>query len=227
MKTLRTTILFMVLLFGITKSYSQAELNINDIKIYRGQRKTISVELINSVEIRAFQMHITFPEHIRLTGRPKLCSERIGLYTDEFGNEVQSSVMLNYRIKDDGSVVIVVNSTDAVPFKGSVGAIITLPIIADENAKVQSDVIEIKDMELVLADGCTFISPRDKVCKVNICGTATSLEELKDVFDGPVNVYTLDGILIGCMSIEKAEASLSTGIYLIDSIKVVINNKVQ
>ena len=79
----------------------------------------------------------------------------------------------------------------------------------------------------MLADGCTFISPRDKVCKVNICGTATSLEELKDVFDGPVNVYTLDGILIGCMSIEKAEASLSTGIYLIDSIKVVINNKVQ
>ena len=217
----------MVLLFGITKSYSQAELNINDIKIYRGQRKTISVELINSVEIRAFQMHITFPEHIRLTGRPKLCSERIGLYTDEFGNEVQSSVMLNYKVKDDGGVFIVVNSTDAIPFKGSCGAIITLQISADETAKVESEVIELKDMELVFADGCTFISPRDKVCNVSICDTATSLEELKEIFDGAVNVYTLDGILIGNMTIEKAEETLSTGIYLIDSIKVVINNKVK
>ena len=163
MKTLKSLLVLITVLLSTIRVYSQAELNIKDITICRGQKKNISIEMINTVDIRAFQVS----------------KERVGVYLDEFGDMVQSSVMLNYRMKDDGSMIIVVNSTDATPFLGDKGAIVNLAIAVDEMADVRSDAIEIKDVELVCADGCTYVSPADKVCKMDIRDSVTSAKDLK------------------------------------------------
>ena len=223
MKTLKSLLVLITVLLSTIRVYSQAELNIKDITICRGQKKNISIEMINTVDIRAFQVHIVLPENVRIVEQPKVSKERVGVYLDEFGDMVQSSVMLNYRMKDDGSMIIVVNSTDATPFLGDKGAIVNLAIAVDEMADVRSDVVEIKDVELVYADGCTYVSPADKVCKMDIRDSVTSAKDLKMVIDGPVDVYSIDGILVmECVPIEKLEKSLKKGVYIVDGVKLVI-----
>lgn len=223
MKTLKSVLILTVVLLSTIRVYSQAELNIKDITICRGQKKNISIEMMNSVDIRAFQLHIVLPKNVRIVEKPEVSKERVGMYLDEFGDMVQSTIMLNYRLKDDGSIIIVVNSTDATPFLGDKGAVVNLTIEVDEMAELRSDIIEIKEVELVYADGCTYVSPADKVCKIDIRDSVTSVKELKKVIDGPVDVYSIDGILVmECVPVVNLEKSLKSGVYIVDGFKLVI-----
>ena len=151
---MRTLCLIIIFAFcGIATVFSQASFNIKNTKVCRAQTTKILVDLNNSVDIRAFQMHIILPECIRLSAAPRILSNRVGTYIDEFGNKQQSSVTLSYRLKDDGSVIIVANSVDAIPFKGNQGSIIEIPVVVHEQAVNQIVDVEIKDVELVRIDG--------------------------------------------------------------------------
>ena len=223
MKTIKAIIVLVTFFIGSMIAYSQTGLSINDMKVCRGQTKNISIEMNNSVEIRALQMRIVLPEQVKLVAQPYVSSNRIGTYTDEFGNQVNSSIMVNYRIKDDGSIIIIVNSADAIPFKGNKGTILNLMTFIDEQAEINTENIEIKDIEMVCADGCTYISPSNCICKIEILDTITSIMELKQIVDDPVNVYTIDGkLLLEKISIERLEKSLKKGTYIIDGVKIII-----
>ncbi len=223
MKTIKAIIVLVTFFIGSMIAYSQTGLSINDMKVCRGQTKNISIEMNNSVEIRALQMRIVLPEQVKLVAQPYVSSNRIGTYTDEFGNQVNSSIMVNYRIKDDGSIIIIVNSADAIPFKGNKGTILNLTTFIDEQAEINTENIEIKDIEMVCADGCTYISPSNCICKIEILDTITSIMELKQIVDDPVNVYTIDGkLLLEKISIERLEKSLKKGTYIIDGVKIII-----
>ncbi len=223
MKTIKAIIVLVTFFIGSMIAYSQTGLSINEMKVCRGQTKNISIEMNNSVEIRALQMRIVLPEQVKLVAQPYVSSNRIGTYTDEFGNQVNSSIMVNYRIKDDGSIIIIVNSADAIPFKGNKGTILNLTTFIDEQAEINTENIEIKDIEMVCADGCTYISPSNCICKIEILDTITSIMELKQIVDDPVNVYTIDGkLLLEKISIERLEKSLKKGTYIIDGVKIII-----
>lgn len=221
--TLKIVGLYTILLFNVSISRAQANLSISDFKIAKGEVKNITINMSNHVEIRALQVQVVFPTNIKLAARPTIVKKRQGTMTDEFGDKVNATKTLNYRLKEDGSCVIVVNANDAIPFDGNEGAIINLPIKATDDALTGMHSIKLQNMELVYADGFTYIRPQDESCEVEVYNMNTSIENLmKDKFKN-IDVYGTDGkrILSG-VSITNIEDVLPRGIYVIDGYKVVI-----
>ena len=70
---------------GIMKTNAQATLRINDFAIEPGESKTISIDMENSVPIRAFQVQVVFPQGVSMGSRPTVVADRQGSYEDEFG----------------------------------------------------------------------------------------------------------------------------------------------
>ena len=212
-----------VLLFGMLSGYSQAELSIKDLKICSGETKRISIDMTNSVRIRAFQAQIVLPRDLKMISAPTISVDRVDTYIDEFGKRIQAQVILDYKVKNDGSVMILAYSTDAIPFKGQEGSIINLTLSAEDIKQTETVDIKIKNIELVLADGCTYVSPNDNVCNVIIDAEMTSIEEFKKVNEGLVDVYSLNGaIVMKNVEVEKIAKSLKQGVYIINGNKVLI-----
>ncbi len=215
--------ILVILLLGVSRMYAQANLYMEDFKIAKGEVKNITIDMKNHVAIRALQVLVKLPASIKLAARPTIVENRQGSTVDEFGDKVNAVKTLNYKLKEDGSCVIVVNANDAVPFAGNEGAIINLPIKATDDALTGMKSIELQDMELVYANGYTYVRPQDESCKVEIYDMNTSIEHLTKNKSKIVDVYGVDGkrILSG-FSIADIERVLPRGIYLIDGYKVAI-----
>lgn len=224
MKTVRTTTAVVLLLFfTITNVYSQAELCISDQSFRRGETKTVQIEMINSVEICAFQLSVVLPRHMKLASRPLLAQNRIAKIVDEFGNNIQANPSLKYNIDKDGNLIIVVYSTDAVPFAGNEGAIVNLSLMSDGDSPIGTSYIELKNMELVYADGYTSVLPPDRKCKVQIGDGYTSVQELRETVTGAVDVFGTDGVLVvRDVPVESLENTLESGVYLICGRKIMV-----
>lgn len=202
---------------------AQADLSIVNFQIGRGETKTVTIDMANTVDIRAVQVRLTFPENLKLAARPTIVSTRLGTAVDEFGNTIDGNKSLNYKIREDGSCMIVVNANDAVPFSGSEGAIISLTLKAAEDAAIGKTTIGLCDMELVYADGYTYIRPNDKNCEVEVCEQPISVEQLVEDLNGYVDVYGIDGKLcFRRVPVEKLVQTLEKGKYLINGVKVVV-----
>lgn len=221
--TFKTVGILVILLLDTSRMYAQANLYMEDFKIAKGEVKNITIDMRNHVEIRALQVLVKLPADISLAARPTIVKKRQGSTIDEFGDKVNAVKTLNYKLKEDGSCVIVVNANDAVPFAGNEGAIINLPIKATDDALTGMKSIELQDMELVYANGYTYVRPQDESCKVEIYDMNTSIEHLTKNKSKIVDVYGVDGkrILSG-FSIADIERVLPRGIYLIDGYKVAI-----
>lgn len=222
--TIKNVVLALCLLGGLSVK-GQANLSIEDFYIMSGETKMITIDMTNSVEIRAFQVLVDLPEHIKMVSRPTIITKRQGCFTDEFGQKVDSKKTLSYKIHEDGSCMIVVNANDAVPFSGSEGAVITLTLKA--NKDVFSDVsecVELKNMELVYADGYTCVRPSDISCSVDIYGSAMSVKELQEIKRDYVDVYNICGQIIRKrIFTTELEKYLPNGIYVIEGMKVLVN----
>ncbi|MBR5335784.1 MAG: InlB B-repeat-containing protein, partial [Bacteroidaceae bacterium] len=153
--------------FATLDVFAQASLNIDDFKIRLGETKNIQIELQNDVPVRALQARLILPEGLELASRLLLNDERVGSYTDEFGNTVTSQKSVSYNKWDDNSYMIVVNSDDAVAFAGNSGAILSFNIRAKENTFPQDVVISLCDIELVYENGEDFI--KQDVYNCNVC----------------------------------------------------------
>ena len=134
------------LLLGVTSVYAQATLKIADFSIKPNETKEISIDMENSVEIRAFQVRVVFPQGITLADVPKLVESRQGGAIDEFGEYVTAQKSLSYNMWSDGSCMLIVNSEDGLPFSGNTGAILTMSIRADESVAGTTGEIKLSDM---------------------------------------------------------------------------------
>lgn len=224
MKRFNVIWMFLLLLAGTSAAKAQATLSIRDFQISQGETKTVNIEMTNTVEVRALQVQLVLPASLKLASRPSVAPAREGTRTDEFGGKVEVAKTLDYNQWDDGSLMIVVNANDAVPFSGTEGAVITLSLTALEDAPIGTSAIELQNMELVFADGRTSVRPEDSSCQVDIREPVTTIEQLSKVVHGSVDVYTIDGIKIKSnVPIKKLKKALPRGIYVIEGYKIAID----
>lgn len=215
--------MFLLVLAGTSSANAQATLSISDFHISRGETKTISIDMTNQMEVRAFQVQVVLPEHLKLAGSPTVSFARQGSYINEQGERVEASKTLNYNIRKDGSLMIVVNAYDAVPFAGTEGAVVNIPLVAEKEAFAGIGNIELRDVELVFADGITYVRPKDYSCQVQIVNGTTSISQLEQMFRKPVDVYNVEGVLIQSnVEIKNLRGRLQTGVYIIEGYKVAI-----
>ena len=216
-------VLTMILFSNIVNIFAQASLSLDDFKIAKGETKVVTIDLSNSVEIRALQVQVMLPHELKLAARPTVVPTRQGFTVDEFGEKIIAVKNLNYITREDGSCVIVVNASDAIPFAGTEGAIINLPLKVNEDAVVGKKTIHLKNIELVYADGYRYIRPQDEDSEVEIYDMKTSIEQLMKDASRTVDVYGVDGkCVIRETSVSGLKSFLSRGIYLIDGYKVMI-----
>ena len=215
--------MFLLVLAGTSSADAQATLSISDFHIGRGETKTISIDMTNQMEVRAFQVQVVLPEHLKLAGSPTVSFARQGSYINEQGERVEASKTLNYNIRKDGSLMIVVNAYDAVPFAGTEGAVVNIPLVAEKEAFAGIGNIELRDVELVFADGTTYVRPKDYSCQVQIVNGTTSISQLEQMFRKPVDVYNVEGVLIQSnVEIKNLRGKLQAGVYIIEGYKVAI-----
>lgn len=215
--------MFLLILAGTSSANAQATLSIRDFQISQGETKTVSIDMTNSEEVRAFQVQVILPANVKLASSPTVVHERQGSTVNESGETIASSKTLSYNQCEDGSLMIVVNASDAVPFSGTEGAVLNLPLVAAEDAPIGASTIELQDMELVFADGCTYVRPENYQCQIEVNEKVTSIKQLEEFVHGPVDVYSVDGVLIKrSVSIKKLKKALPRGIYVIEGYKVAI-----
>jgi len=223
MRKLSALLMFLLVLAGTSSANAQAMLSISDFHISRGETKTISIDMTNQMEVRAFQVQVVLPEHLKLAGSPTVSFARQGSYINEQGERVEASKTLNYNIRKDGSLMIVVNAYDAVPFAGTEGAVVNIPLVAEKEAFAGIGNIELRDVELVFADGITYVRPKDYSCQVQIVNGTTSISQLEQMFRKPVDVYNVEGVLIQSnVEIKNLRGKLQAGVYIIEGYKVAI-----
>ena len=223
MRKLSALLMFLLVLAGTSSANAQATLSISDFHISRGETKTISIDMTNQMEVRAFQVQVVLPEHMKLAGSPTVSFARQGSYINEQGERVEASKTLNYNIRKDGSLMIVVNAYDAVPFAGTEGAVVNIPLVAEKEAFAGIGNIELRDVELVFADGTTYVRPKDYSCQVQIVNGTTSISQLEQMFIKPVDVYNVEGVLIQSnVEIKNLRGKLQAGVYIIEGYKVAI-----
>lgn len=224
MKTLKYVAITLCLLGGISSVKGQANLSIEDFFIMPGETKTVTINLTNSVEIRAFQVLVNLPNQVKIAARPTIVSKRQGCFTDEFGQKVDSKKTLSYKIYENGSCMIVVNANDAVPFSGSEGAVVNLTLKAEKDIIDAFEKIELQDMELVYADGYTYVRPSDISCNVDICGNVMNIKEFQSRKQGYVDVFNIRGQKIrNSIPVTDLENNLPVGVYVIEGMKVLID----
>ncbi len=148
--------------------YAQATLAINDFKIKSGESKEVTIDMTNSVPIRALQVQVVFPEGVTMGSRPTVVKDRIGSYEDEFGELVECNKTLDYNKWEDGSYMIVVNAMDGYPFSGNEGPIISFKVKAAADASLGMTTITLQNMILVYEDGETNTRPANAICNVEV-----------------------------------------------------------
>lgn len=215
--------MFLLLLAGASSANAQATLSIRDFQINQGEIKTISIDMTNSIEVRAFQVQVILPANVKLASSPTVVHERQGSAVNESGEVIASSKTLSYNQCEDGSLIIVVNANDAVPFSGTEGAVLDLPLVAAENAPIGTATIELQNMELVFADGHTYVRPENNSCHVDIHEKITTIKQLEQIVQGSVDVYSVNGMLVKRnVPIKKLGKRLPRGIYVIEGHKVAV-----
>ena len=208
---------------GIGSVKAQATLTMDDFYIMPGETRTVSINMSNTVPIRALQVLVDLPDNVRLVARPTVNAKRRGTVTDEFGTKTDAVKSLSYKLRENGDCMIVVNASDAVPFVGSEGAVLTLTLKADEKSADRSEQICLKDMELVYADGITYVRPEEQMCKVDVCSDVTDIAALMRELQGAVDVYSLGGMKVkDNVPVEELRKSLPHGVYVIEGIKVYV-----
>lgn len=211
------------LTLGIGSIKAQATLTMDDFYIMPGETRTVSINMNNTVPIRALQVLVDLPDNVKLVARPMVNAKRRGMVTDEFGTKTDAVKSLSYKVRENGDCMIVVNASDAVPFTGTEGAVITLTLQADEKSADRSEEICLKDMELVYADGITYVRPDDRICKVDVCSDVTDIATLMRELEGEVDVYSLSGMKVkGNVSVAELRKALPHGVYIIEGIKVYV-----
>lgn len=224
MRKISAILMFLLVLAGTSSANAQATLSISDFHIGRGETKTISIDMTNEMEVRAFQVQLVLPKYLKLDGKPTVVPSRQGTFINDFGERVEAVKNLSCITKDDGSVMILVNANDALPFAGTEGAVVNIPLVADKDAVVGLDNIELLDMELVFADGTTYVRPKDYSCQVQIVNGTTSISQLEQMFRKPVDVYNVEGVLIQSnVEIKNLRGKLQPGVYIIEGYKVTVD----
>ncbi|MBQ8361800.1 MAG: hypothetical protein IJX44_07640 [Bacteroidaceae bacterium] len=151
--------------------YPQATLTMDDFSIMPGESRQVTIDMTNTVPIRAFQVQVVFPEGVTMASRPTVVADRQGSYEDEFGETVQCTKTLGYNKWEDGSYMITVNADDAIPFSGTEGPVITFKVKAADDAPLGESVITLQDMELVFENGYDYVRPASSICRVTVYHT--------------------------------------------------------
>lgn len=98
-----------------------------------------------------------------------------------------------------------------------------IPLVAEKEAFAGIGNIELRDVELVFADGTTYVRPIDYSCQVQIVNGTTSISQLEQMFIKPVYVYNVEGVLIQSnVEIKNLRGKLQAGVYIIEGYKVAI-----
>ena len=94
----------LLMLAGTSAIQAQATLSIPDFQISQGETKTVSLDMENTVAVRAFQVQIVLPENLKLASAPTVAPARQGSVLDEFGEETEVETTVTIQARDDGAL---------------------------------------------------------------------------------------------------------------------------
>ena len=170
MKHYRKMFMFVGLLavLGI-KAQSPLALTIEDFDIKAGETKTVYVAMQNEgYDVIAIEFKMQLPNGLSLKSKPTLTSERIGSFTDDFGEVVASGKTVNAAKNAAGYWIFSIFSmTDQAPFVGTEGNVIAMSIAADANIAIGETSIRLYDIELSTKDAPYY--PEEYSNKVTVC----------------------------------------------------------
>ena len=151
MKHYRIVLMFVGLLAALgMKAQSPLALTIEDFDIQAGETKTVYVAMQNAgYDVIAIEFKMQLPNGLSLKSKPTLTSERIGSFTDDFGDVVASGKTVNAAKNAAGYWIFSIFSmTDQAPFSGTEGNVIAMSIAADASMSVGETAIRLYDIEL-------------------------------------------------------------------------------
>lgn len=151
MKHYRIITLFVGLLAALSvKAQSPLALTVEDFTIKAGETKTVYVAMQNEgYDVIAIEFKMQLPAGLTLKSKPTLTSERIGSYTDNFGDVVASGKTVNAAKNAAGYWIFSIFSmVDQAPFADTGGNVIAMSIAADADIAIGETTIRLYDIEL-------------------------------------------------------------------------------
>ena len=202
------------LLSAMNMMAQEAELSIADFEIKAGEKKTIDVNLTNSVDITAIQFDLTLPEGVsvvvKTNGKLDVKVNKNRQEEEDDDHTLTSSKLTNgdYRFlyKSDTNMKVV----------GSSGKIFTINLEAASTLAAGALTGTMKDILLVEPS-----STEHKTASKTFNVTATTgINEIEISNDKPATIYDLKGNTV--RKNATSTEGLNAGVYIINGAKVIV-----
>lgn len=185
---MKKIILVLCSLIACLTMNAQANLQINDFSIKAGEKKTITLNLVNpDTEVSGFNCIIMLCEGITIDKKNN------GKYNISFNTDADRAVSHSILTGEkNGGISLVVISLDADELVGQSGdPVLDIHITASANIEPGIYQIKVAEQDIVNCMGTVSYKPEDYICTVNVEGTGTGIN---DVYADSANaIYNLNG----------------------------------
>lgn len=167
---------------------AQANLQINDFSIKAGEKKTITLDLVNpDTEVSGFNCVLFFPEGITVD------KKKTGKYNFTFNADAERDVSHTVSSGDkNGGISIVVMSMEADELVGESGdPVLDIPVTASESIESGTYQIKVTAQDIVNCTGTKSYKPEDYICTVTVEGVLTGINGVNG--ENVEAVYNLSG----------------------------------
>lgn len=201
---------------------------INDFTITAGETKEIEICMSNSAYYTAFQCDIYLPDGLNFY-------EEDGEYIVDLSDRKSRSHTIATNLQDDGSLRVVAFSSKNANFSGNDGALMILPVVADETIGNNLE-ISVKN-NLFVSDNIEYVFP-DVTAKINDSSSIDNIQASKSMTifvqghslhilsdkDCRMELYSIDGryTLLDIRQGHNTFNIANNGLYIINGEKVVI-----
>ncbi len=204
-------------------------IHIEDFTISAGESKDVEICLTNSSAYTAFQCDIYLPEGLSFM-------EEDGDYIVDLSDRKTRSHTISTGLQEDGSLRVVAFSSKNANFSGNEGALMIVPVIANENLSTAPLEMSVKN-NLFTSNNVEYTLP-DITANINASSSVTETKSVSETInyvegntlhiispvDGDINLYSIDG-RAKTLTVEAGHNTFqidNKGIYIINGNKIAI-----
>lgn len=172
---------FFITICAVVASLSlsaQITLKINAFSINAGESKVVTLDLDNpGTEIASFMCDIYFPEGITVEKNKRGTAYNLSFNAEADRTDATYHTLTSGK-QDDGAIRIICYPPAGDIFLGNSGAIINIPIVADENIVTGVYELKIDNQELTNDTGIEAYYPAAYTTTVDVSGIPSSITEV-------------------------------------------------